>query len=256
MKIKNLFTLVCLLVSTHLLAQTKLIAHKSHSGRTSDFALALENNLFDMEASNFGVAPVYEVKNSQLDSLIFLSDTSVIMVTSEYCGWIQVGSKNKKINDSRIWKAGKDTVFHHQLFSRKNSIHKIKKQLKKEYFFKNLVDSVKFINYEVPQKVEEETKKQPQKSKKELRKEKRIAKKEERKYNRWAKKNCDCDCDCNEEQPASKNTETPKPIESKSDNSNQNNQPNIKMQMLPPISCIGLLVVVFGLVIFKRQGLI
>jgi len=139
MKIKNLLTLFCLLTSLHLFGQTKLISHKSHSGSTTNFATALEANLFDIKDSNFGVAPVRHIKKAQLDSLIFLSDTTVIMVTSEVCGWMENGipAKKQKINDKKLWSAGKDTVYHHQLFTRNNSIEKIKKKLKKEYFFQS-----------------------------------------------------------------------------------------------------------------------
>ena len=47
--------LVILLLSTiWCQAQTKPIAHKSHSGSVSSFAKAYQNNLFDINRSNFG----------------------------------------------------------------------------------------------------------------------------------------------------------------------------------------------------------
>jgi len=269
MKIKNLLTIFCLLTSLHLFSQTKLISHKSHSGSTANFATALESNLFDIKDSNFGVAPIREIKKAQLDSLIFLSDTSVIMVTSEVCGWIENGipAKKQKINGQKLWTAGKDTVFHHQLFTRNNSIEKIKKKLKKEYFFKNPIDSVKFINHEIPEKEKEKEKKQIQEQKevkskikrKIKRKEARQKRKKERKEKRWGKKNCDCDCDCDEEKPAPNNNEntnqnTDQNNDSKSENQSSNSNQNIKMQMLPSIGSVSLLAFVFGLLFFKWQN--
>ncbi|MBK8953484.1 MAG: hypothetical protein IPM85_15695 [Chitinophagaceae bacterium] len=44
------------------IAQTKKIAFKSHSGSAENFSIAFEENLFDMEFSNFGMAPQREVK--------------------------------------------------------------------------------------------------------------------------------------------------------------------------------------------------
>ena len=258
MKFKHLFVILGVMISTSLFAQTKLISHKSHSGSTSNFAIALEKNLFDIKDSNFGVAPIRGIKKAQLDSLIFLTDTSVVMVTSEYCGWVEEQIKKpKKINNPKKWQAGTDTVFHHKLFSRKNSIEKIKKKLEKDYFFKNAIDSIKFVNHEVPQIVEKESKKR--KTKKDIRKQKRKVRKEERKYKRWAKKNCDCDCDCNEEQQDKNKNQKQNENENaqKDENQNNNNFNNtlaIINQMLPPIGGIGLFAILFGLLMARIQG--
>jgi len=250
MKTRRILTFFFLITSLSLFAQTKLISHKSHSGNTSNFAIALESNLFDIKDSNFGVAPVRYIEKAQLDSLIFLSDTAVIMVTSELCEITSITKPKRKqrVLDKRVWSAGKDTVFHHQLFTRTNSIEEIKKKLEQDYFFKNPVDSVKFINHEVPQKLKKKNKINSKKA----RKERRQKRKQERRERRWAKKNCDCDCDCD-------NNENTNQEESQNNNSeNQNpkseaNQ-NIKMQMLPSVSAIGLLALLLGIVITKWQN--
>jgi hypothetical protein len=141
-------------------AQTKVIAHKSHSGNSNTFAKAYQNNLFD----NFGMAPEPEVKRARLDSLIFVNDTCQIMVTTESCSnlygkkaptkeWnyqtqsyrqaIEV-SKDKKTS---VWKAGRDTVYNHYLFSYNESLDFVKDRIKNRFYFTNSVDSVIFVGY-------------------------------------------------------------------------------------------------------------
>jgi len=64
-------------------AQTKLIAHKSHSGSLNHFKTALEGNLFDMDISNFGGGPLVRMKQ-RLDSLVRVDDTTVVMHMSTF----------------------------------------------------------------------------------------------------------------------------------------------------------------------------
>ncbi len=137
-KLKTCFFIIsfCLLFSV-LHAQTKIIAHKSHSGSNENFKIAYETGFFDIENSNFGMAPEPTVRSSSLDSLIFLSDSVAVIVTSERCERRQRTSK---------WSAGKDTLYNHFLFTKKNSPAYIKNYLKQYYNFQNPVDSVKFIN--------------------------------------------------------------------------------------------------------------
>lgn len=137
-----LFLLYTFILPAFLMAQTKLIAHKSHSGSNETFKIAYETGLFDIENSNLGVAPEPTVRSASLDSLIFLSDTSAVMVTSQHCSRWERTTK---------WSAGKDTLYNHFLFSKKNSIAHIKKYLKKNYNFQNPVDSIKFISIETEQ---------------------------------------------------------------------------------------------------------
>jgi hypothetical protein len=126
-------------------AQTKVISHKSHSGNKANFKAALNASIFDMSASNFGAAPIRIIRNAQLDSLIFLTDTSSVMITSETC-WEEERGRN--IDDKSIWKAGKDTLDFHPLFTKKHSLDSIKKVLRKQYNFQNSVDSIVFIGYD------------------------------------------------------------------------------------------------------------
>jgi hypothetical protein len=140
---RQLFIGLLSLLSSSLLAQTKEIAFKSHSGSNENFNIALENNLFDIGNSNFGHAPQRDVKTAQLDSVIFISDSVALMVTSEFC--IRSGQTEK---EAKLWKAGKETVYNHPLFSRKHSLDSIKNVIKEQYSFRNPVEQVVFVGYD------------------------------------------------------------------------------------------------------------
>ncbi len=131
------------------LSQTKLISHKSHSGTTANFRIALDENLFDIGDSNLGDVPYREVKNAQLDTVIYISKGKSVMITSEYC---KIENRYDRINEDKslgdFWKKGADTVFNHPLFSKKHSLDSIKDVLKKQFHFKNDIDKVIFIGFD------------------------------------------------------------------------------------------------------------
>ena len=132
--------LVC---SSMSLGQTKLIFHKSHSGSRNAFAKTINGNY-----SNFGMAPQRQVTTAVLDSVIYLTDTSAIMVTKECTfleGYRQPVLKPGKENP---WRPGRDTVYNHPLFSQKHALDSIRNAVKSEYYFKNDIDSTKFVGYD------------------------------------------------------------------------------------------------------------
>ena len=134
--------LLILLDGTQMIySQTKLIAHKSHSGNTNSFHRAMKYSIFNLEASNFGEAPSPFVNTAQLDTLKYVSDSVAVMITSN-C------RKNRftKKTDS-LWTPGKDTIYNHPLFSKKNALDSIKRVLRETYYFENSIDSVVFIGY-------------------------------------------------------------------------------------------------------------
>jgi hypothetical protein len=133
------FSVVCF-------SQTKLISHKSHSGNDTAFKVAIEENLFDIDNSNLGVAPNRYERNAVLDSVIYVSDDKVILVTSQFC--IESDRENYKILSSKKWSAGRETVFHHKLFSKKHALDSIKDVLKTQYSFRNDIDKVIFVGYD------------------------------------------------------------------------------------------------------------
>lgn len=146
---KTILAIVLLVFTGTAFSQTKLIFHKSHSGSSASFVKTINSNY-----SNFGRAPVREVKNAMLDSVIYLSDSSAIMVTSEYCvrkgdySPAETEGTTKTRNQGKLWRAGRDTVYNHPLFSRKHSLDSIKMIVATEYYFKNSIDDVRFVGYD------------------------------------------------------------------------------------------------------------
>lgn len=125
-------------------SQTKLIFHKSHSGSHTSFVKSINGN-----SSNFGVLREPDVKTAELDSVIYLTDTSAIMVTKvcpRYPIYQQLGDEKQGLNGN--WHPGRDTVYFHPLFSKKHALDSIRMVVSTEYFFRNDIDSTKFIGYD------------------------------------------------------------------------------------------------------------
>jgi hypothetical protein len=156
--------LLTILLSSWCNAQTKVIAYKSHSGNSNTFAKAYQKNMFNIRSSNFGHKIQPLVRNARLDSLIFINDTCQIMVTSKVCSEKLVGyvltketayhiessKKEEETYDDKknsVWKAGRDTVYNHYLFSHNESLEWIKERLKKDFYFRNSIDSTVFLGY-------------------------------------------------------------------------------------------------------------
>lgn len=136
-------------------AQTKLISHKSHSGSNKNFALALNANLFNINESNLGHAPNRLVENASLDSVIYVSENEVILVTNKH-----IVDNSEKSFDSTIWIPGRETLIDHPLFSKKNSLDSIKQVIKKQYNFKNDIDKTVFVGYDNQNKLIKKDKKE------------------------------------------------------------------------------------------------
>lgn len=137
-------------------AQTKKIAYKSHSGSMENYQTALEENLFDMGSSNFGMAPEPFIQHAKLDSVICISENISIMVTSEYC--IRKYRRTHSKSDTSIWKAGRDTVYHHPIFSKRLSTDSMRKILDHEYYFRNPASEVVFTGFNAENYASDSTK--------------------------------------------------------------------------------------------------
>jgi hypothetical protein len=145
-----LFALILLITTESLLAQTKLIAHKSHSGTRATFgSFRLADGL------GLGAAPYRNIKTALLDSVIYISDSVAIMVTSNYCTRVSPDYRasndytmEERMHNARIWEAGRDTVYNHPLFSKQHQLDTIKAILDRDYNFNNGADKVKFIGYD------------------------------------------------------------------------------------------------------------
>jgi hypothetical protein len=138
---KLTITFLLCIASISVTAQTRNISYSSHGGDPENLGFAMET-IFNMDNSNFGAAPERIVTTAALDSVIYISEDVAVMVTSTYC-------KNlyRNVKES-LWRAGKDTVYRHNLFSRKHSLDSIKRVLQAEYNFQNPVHTIKFIGYD------------------------------------------------------------------------------------------------------------
>jgi hypothetical protein len=130
---KNIYIL--LLCCSAAIAQTKLIAHKSHSGSMATFTTAFNNNLFDMGESNFG-EPALE-RRYTIDSIILRPDDSAIVISSIKELWW--GTPKSQIE----FKPGRDTLYNHPLLSKRHS----KDSIAVKVYTKNLEDPV-LVNYD------------------------------------------------------------------------------------------------------------
>jgi hypothetical protein len=141
---KNISIIAILFFSMSTFAQTKLIAHKSHSGSNATFSKALKSVLFDKGDSNLGMAPNPNIKYAVLDSVIIISDSQAVMVTSEYCK----GPRYTKRDENPIeWKAGSDTVLHHPLFKKEHKLDSVREVVQSKYWFKPTADIV-FVGFD------------------------------------------------------------------------------------------------------------
>ncbi len=138
--------LLFLLTSLGATAQTKLISHKSHRGSEANFSIAFENALFDLPLSNMGEAPVSRVRNAQLDTVVYISEEKAVMITSEVCE-IRARFAADSLLNKTFWRAGRDTVYNHPLFSKRMALDSIKEVLTQEYHFQNDIEEVVFIGY-------------------------------------------------------------------------------------------------------------
>ena len=140
---RQLLIILFSITSSSLLAQTKEIAFKSHSGNMENFDVALHNELFGSDNSNFGLPSPKEVKTYKLDSVIYVSDTVSVLVTKEYRR-----QYNQSKDSAKFWGVAKDTVYKDPLFTRKHSLDSIKSALQKTGYYINPVRKVVFIGYD------------------------------------------------------------------------------------------------------------
>jgi len=125
--------------------QTKVIAHKSHSGSKNSFTKAYKKNLFDINDSNFGTGWGHVLI---LDSVIAINKTRTIL---------KIRTSKKRYPDPENYKACSniqfesrtDTLINDSVFNIKNSQKKIKLLFKQKYYYKydNPIDEVIFIGF-------------------------------------------------------------------------------------------------------------
>jgi hypothetical protein len=138
---RQLFLALLSFASINLLAQTKEIAFKSHSGNMDNFKIALENDFFGSEKSDFGLPS--PVETYLLDSVIYISEKMSVVVKKVFRR-----EYNEPKDSTRFLGVYKDTVYNDPLFSKKHSLDSIRNVLKNTGFYSNLVNKVVFIGYD------------------------------------------------------------------------------------------------------------
>ena len=127
-------------------AQTKIIAHKSHSGTKSTFSKAYKNNLFNSNHSNFGLPD--DSKIVVIDSIIAIDEATTLIKMRETKKEYQYGTDYKKLKASDFEKKTKQFIKHDLLF-KNNSLEVIIRRFRSQFQipFSNPVEEIIFIGF-------------------------------------------------------------------------------------------------------------
>jgi hypothetical protein len=141
---KTLLLAPLLLTTTLCSAQTKMIAHKSHSGSKRSFAKAYQNNLFDLKYFNFGLPGNNNLV--VLDTVVALPNgiTLLKMRVSRVC--YRYGTSYREL-ESADFESYTDTLRNNDLFNPKNAVATIKASKTFPVTFANPVQEVVFIGF-------------------------------------------------------------------------------------------------------------
>ena len=128
-------TIIICFISVTCLAQTKLIAHKSHSGNNANFRLAMEKKLFDISQSNFGDGPI--ILTDKADTIVLKSSNTILIHRK------RVKDTHGKISQNRFIQTFNKENYPH-LFTTTNK-ETLKKLIKETYNVD--ADSAVFIGF-------------------------------------------------------------------------------------------------------------
>lgn len=127
-------------------SQTKIIAHKSHSGSVNSFSKAYKNNLFDIKRSNFGLPG--NMNLMVLDSVIAVNDSLTVFKSriSKVCYPYHVEYKDLKPSEFR---SKTDTIINHRYLNAKNTEKQIRSKGNIGYpvLFSNPLEEVEFVGF-------------------------------------------------------------------------------------------------------------
>jgi hypothetical protein len=127
-------------------AQTKLIAHKSHSGSTKHFAKAYQKGLFDLPQSNFGLPGKSNI--IVLDSVIAINDSVTLLKKRVSTVCYEYGISYQQLT-APDFKAEVDTLINHPVFYKRNSLVVVKGARNAwPILFNNPIDEVIFIGFD------------------------------------------------------------------------------------------------------------
>lgn len=140
---RQIVTAALLFLSLAGAAQTKKIAFKSHSGSDENFRIALANDLFDMDNSNFGLPPNKEIYTKRLDSVFYISDSVTVVALTHFVTYFSGDNRNPQRLSST-----KDTLYHHALFGNKHSLDSIRSVLKSSGEYQYHSENAVFVGYD------------------------------------------------------------------------------------------------------------
>lgn len=141
---KSTFLLVLLLTAFVCQAQTKIIAHKSHSGSKHSFTKAYQQNLFNINSSNFGLPSKENIV--VLDTVIALNESTTILKIRESIIKYHEGTNYKTLTKAHF-KFRTDTLVNDKIFRKNNTLDFIKSSERYPIIFHNLIEEVIFIGF-------------------------------------------------------------------------------------------------------------
>lgn len=146
---KTILVLAISFIVTSAFGQTKTIYAKRNGLRSTNELLAYPDHI----SSNLGAAPERWVRNSRLEKVVLLNDTTAVMTTREDC--IETFSSSQT-----RWKAGSDTLYHHPIFCADIPVDTMRNILAGQYYFVNDMNQVKFEGFDKKEKGTREEKKE------------------------------------------------------------------------------------------------
>ena len=143
---KQFVILLVLFLSLIGYSQTKLIAHRSHSGSDQSFAVAVQNELFNGDNLGLGRMEIQEVNN--LDSIVYLSNDKVIAYSSNYTQRYYP-QYDKKCSRDELTKLKIDTLhIKPKLFKKGLTILDVKATIDKSKMYNNDLSLVKYKDFD------------------------------------------------------------------------------------------------------------
>ncbi len=148
MKINIVLLLLFTTIFCH--AQTKVIAHKSHSGSAHSFKKAYQNNLFDINRSNYGLPDRSNI--IILDTIIAVNDSLTILKMRESNVCYPYGTDYKDLKKSDF-KSKTVTLTNHHILNKSTNVASIKNRRENLYIensyiaFDNPIEKVVFIGF-------------------------------------------------------------------------------------------------------------
>lgn len=144
MKIKLL--IITLVVTFSSVAQTKLIAHKSHSGSKHSFSKLYQKKSLDGFSSNFGLPGRASIVI--VDTIIAVNNSITIFKMRKSNSCYLSGTDYKSVDKSNF-NSISDTLSNDKIFNKRNSVLYIKQMGKKScrIRFANSLDEAVFIGF-------------------------------------------------------------------------------------------------------------